>query len=367
MEITERPPTPFATSEGIVYVTAELWALDRWEGEGPPDLRGPWAIKPKFSVGGFRSCAELAIVDHLRRDGWQGVWVSAFPGAGPIRSEWFPAPCFQTLGQAGAPAWAVEMFELLKAANGGKLSGFFDVFAWREPGQVRFIEAKVGPDSIRDNQRRFVETALRFHHPQEFTIVEVPGIRSPKGTRAAVDDDDGSDEPIWRIARLLRRRNAIDAKMAAILQRPMTSGHLGEWLASHIFDIELERVAQGLDGHFRAGPLQDRTVNIKWYLQREGLLDTSDSNELDFYLVLAGPPGTASSSRGTTRPWCIDAVFLFDARQLRAEQIERGVKQGVASSVIKAQWEAAEIYPTVRCFLLQVTPVQAALLELFRP
>ena len=38
-------------------------------------------------------------------------------------------------------------------------------------------------------------------------------------------------------------------------------------------------------------------------------------------------------------------MFLFDARQLRSEQITRGVKRGVASSVIKQQWLAAEIYP----------------------
>jgi hypothetical protein len=41
--------------------------------------------------------------------------------------------------------------------------GFFDVFAWREPGQVRFYEAKVGPDRIKPTQLRFIELALRFH------------------------------------------------------------------------------------------------------------------------------------------------------------------------------------------------------------
>ena len=55
--------------------------------------------------------------------------------------------------------------DLLRAANGGKLDGFFDVFAWREPGEVRFDEAKVGRrDSIRPSQRRFVKLALDLHH-----------------------------------------------------------------------------------------------------------------------------------------------------------------------------------------------------------
>jgi len=55
-----------------------------------------------------------------------------------LRTEWFPAPAVKTLAETGAPAWAVEAFERLRAANGGSLGSFFDVFAWREPGQVRF-------------------------------------------------------------------------------------------------------------------------------------------------------------------------------------------------------------------------------------
>ena len=126
----------------------------------------------------------------------------------------------------------------------------------------------------------------------------------------------------------------------------MTSGHLGDWIAAQIFDIELEAsaAAAGIDGHFRSRALQDRTVNIKWYLKREGVLDTTESTALDYYLVLAGPPSAAASSRGTARPWCIEAVFLFDALQLRSEQITRG-KRGIASSVIKQQWQPPRSTP----------------------
>jgi hypothetical protein len=182
------------------------------------------------------------------------------------------------------------------------------------------------------------------------------------GTLPAVDE--GS---LTQAAALLRERNAIDAELARFIQRPMTSGHLGEWIAAQVFDIELEAsaVAAGIDGHFRSGPLQGRTVNIKWYLKREGLLDTTESTALDYYLVLTGPPSAAVSSRGSTRPWCIEAVFLFDARQLRSEQITRGVKRGVASSVIKQQWTAAEIYPSPTNTQLPVTSQQAEQLKLF--
>jgi hypothetical protein len=92
-----------------------------------------------------------------------------------LRSEWFPAPAVTTLAETGAPMWAVEIFDRLRAANGGTLGGFFDVFAWREPGQVRFAEAKAGPDRIKPTQLKFAELALRFHHLQEFMIIEVAG------------------------------------------------------------------------------------------------------------------------------------------------------------------------------------------------
>lgn len=185
-------------------------------------------------------------------------------------------------------------------------------------------------------------------------------------TRATLPDV--NDELIKRAAELLSKRNAVDAGIAGIMHRPMTSGHLGEWIASQVFDISLEptATATAIDGRFRSGPLQGRTVNVKWYLKREGLLDMAESDQLDYYLVLTGPPSGAVSSRDATRPWCIEAAFLFDARQLRAEQVGRGVKPGAASSVLQRQWAAAEIYPAAGNSLLEVTAQQADMLSLFR-
>jgi hypothetical protein len=108
-------------------------------------------------------------------------------------------------------------------------------------------------------------------------------------------------------------------------------------------------------------------ADIRWYLKREGMLDTTESAALDYYLVLTGSTSPAGSSRGGSRPWCIQAVFLFDARQLRAEQIARGVKRGIASSVIKQQWAAAEIYPSASNSRLPITPHQVEQLKLFVP
>jgi len=177
------------------------------------------------------------------------------------------------------------------------------------------------------------------------------------------------EDDLRTIAGLLHERNAIDAKIAAVTGRPMTAGHLGEWIAANVFDIELEHSAASaaLDGRFVSGQLQGRSVNVKWYLKREGLLDVTQSDLLDYYLVLTGPAVPAAHSRGSVRPWRLQSVYLFDARKLLGELRERGVKIGVATSVRTAQWSAAEIYPEQRNNTLIVQPEQQTILRLFAP
>jgi hypothetical protein len=199
MEITELPPTPLVLPAAgkLVHIRTQRWALERWDGEDEPGLAVPWARKPKFAVNGGRSCAELAIVHHLQAGGWNGVWVNAFRGE--LRTQWFPAPAARQVAAVGAPGWAVETFGRLRAANGGTLTGFFDVFAWREPGQVAFVEAKVGPDRIKATQLRFMEIALRFCQLDDFMIVEIPGpspLRTPTHQPAATASQAAARRPV---------------------------------------------------------------------------------------------------------------------------------------------------------------------------
>lgn len=175
------PPTRFDLP-GVtqpVYIATQQWALEPWEGEDGPELPKTWRDKHKFSVNGSRSCAELAVLRRLQGGGWDGFWVYPF-NPPQLLTEWpwppLPGPRVTTITQTGAPEWAVKIFDCLRAQNGGKLAGFFDVFAWREPGEIRFYEVKVVPgDRITDSQREFVERALRLgRRLEEFTIIEVP-------------------------------------------------------------------------------------------------------------------------------------------------------------------------------------------------
>lgn len=60
------------------------------------------------------------------------------------------------------------------------------------------------------------------------------------------------NDPLIEIARLLSERNSIDAKLGQIIDRPTTSGHLGEWIASEVFDIKAGRkpILASADVHF---------------------------------------------------------------------------------------------------------------------
>ncbi len=175
-------------------------------------------------------------------------------------------------------------------------------------------------------------------------------------------------EQLIQLAELLRHYTAIGDKIARLISRPVALGHLGEFVAAQIFRIELAASAteKGLDGRFVGGPLAGRTVNVKWYGKREGMIGLDLSERAEYYLVLSGPKSTALSSRGATRPWRIDAVYLFDARQLHQALRERKVKiDSSATSVANKYWEAAEIYPTVRNSILSLTDEQRNLLALF--
>ena len=175
------------------------------------------------------------------------------------------------------------------------------------------------------------------------------------------------NQPLENLASLLRERNAIDAKLSRLLDRPPEKGHIGEFIASRILNIRLEESAshKGSDGCFADGPLRGRSVDFKYTSKLDGLLNINPQAVPDFFLVLAGPRTPPGSSRGETRPFLIESVHLFDAGQVVEDLKARGRKIGIATSVLRATWEAAEIFPRERCPLLRLTPEQSMMFRLF--
>ncbi len=174
-------------------------------------------------------------------------------------------------------------------------------------------------------------------------------------------------DPLAGLAELLRNRNRVDAEIARLIVRPAIRGHLGEFIASHVFRIKLEDSAsrKAWDGRFTTGALAGRTVNVKWYAIQENCLDITPESLPDFYLVLAGPQGRAGSSRGGHQPLVLESVYLFEAEPLVQVLKARGTRIWNPTSVPKKHWEAAEVYPRSMNGTLVLTPEQRALLELF--
>ena len=95
-------------------------------------------------------------------------------------------------------------------------------------------------------------------------------------------------DKLKELARLIRQRNEIAREIGALIGRPALVGHIGEWIAQEVFSMRLEdsAVQKGFDGRFCAGPLVGKTVNVKWYGKREGLLDVNPDGVPDLYLVM---------------------------------------------------------------------------------
>jgi len=133
-------------------------------------------------------------------------------------------------------------------------------------------------------------------------------------------------DELKHLAALIKRRNAIEVEITAIIGRPANIGHLGEHIA---------------------------------------VLDITPDSPPDFYLVLTGPKSPATSSRGKTRPWLIESVYLFDAASLLNQLKARGMKIGIATSMTQTLWDKSEIYPVQNNGQLVLSEEQCAYHALF--
>ena len=170
------------------------------------------------------------------------------------------------------------------------------------------------------------------------------------------------------LAGLLREHNKVGEQIAKLIGRPALTGHLGEFIASKIFDVELEKSATsaGIDGRFRSGLLAGRSVNIKCYLKLE-TLDINPRYLPDYYLVLTGPRSKAANSRGASRPFVISHVFLFETSPLCASLIARGIKLQTGSSLRRDIWDAGEVFPESNNARYEISDAQRSTLALFAP
>ncbi|HKU49564.1 MAG TPA: VRR-NUC domain-containing protein [Nitrososphaera sp.] len=129
--------------------------------------------KPVLVHDGRVIFGELAILRYLEKDQWKGVWVDSFHSHGRTDVLWSGMP--PTGVPPALPPKASEKFQAIKEQNGGRLSGFFDVFAWKEGGErddFIFIEYKGRGDPASENESEWISAALAAGvKPEQLCIV----------------------------------------------------------------------------------------------------------------------------------------------------------------------------------------------------
>lgn len=176
------------------------------------------------------------------------------------------------------------------------------------------------------------------------------------------------NKDLKKLSDSIKEKNKIELTIAKVIDRPAIIGHAGEYIASKIFYIDLETsaVTRSIDGYFSEGNIKGKSVNIKWYGKKENLLDITPDYLPDYYLVMTGPSTPAISSRGCTRPWSINSVFLFNSVKLVNILKSFGIKIGIATSVRSYLWDEAEIFPNQRNPELVLSDEQISMLNLFK-
>lgn len=177
-------------------------------------------------------------------------------------------------------------------------------------------------------------------------------------------------ESLADLAAVIAQRNDIDQAISQIIGCPAHTGHVAEFIAAAIFELDLMPTAnhKHFDGTFSEGPLKNQTINVKYRGRHYGGLNMGTSqvarNHPDWYLVLAGPTSKPASSKRTTTPWAIDQVFLLNSRELLIHL--NGKRPGISTSLPKAVWKAAMLFPEAASPHYQITEKQRSLLTLFR-
>lgn len=177
----------------------------------------------------------------------------------------------------------------------------------------------------------------------------------------------GNVNSLEELAGFIKQWNAIGSQISAVTGRPALPGHIAEFVAATIFDIELLQSAsqKGIDGYFKGGSLTGKSVNIKFKAKNDGNMNLTLNGPPDVYLVLAGPRVPPISSRGTTQPWVIDSIFLFDSPALIQRLIDRKVKIGDSTSVVQELWRNAQVYPESTNETFELTTEQRHAVGLF--
>lgn len=136
---------------------------DQWSGDAPAGLPRTYTSKPMIDWNGIPFYAELVILDMLKRDDWQGVWVDSFHrkflDCMPDRDAVADLPV-DVANEISSIRKVYRRIAEDHRLSRGAFGGCWDVLCWKS-NELLFIETKrKSKDRLQKSQRAWLEAAL---------------------------------------------------------------------------------------------------------------------------------------------------------------------------------------------------------------
>jgi len=154
-------------SSGDSYTINTIHLLFEKGTLGPKKINDKtYSTKPIINYKNEILFPELAILKMYKEDNWNGVWIDTF------HKKYLDNMPYNKLSNVTLPDNQNSILEKIKALNNNKLSGFWDVFLWKNNKEFMFIESKGIPsnDKIRNTQVVWLESALKILPIESFLI-----------------------------------------------------------------------------------------------------------------------------------------------------------------------------------------------------
>jgi hypothetical protein len=146
---------------GIVEIPKARPLFEKWTGESIPDTYNGKVI---LDSDGKPAFAELLILNTLKKDGWDGVWVDTYRNT--YRTEYWPK------NSVKLPPESEKLLNRIYEMAGSR-KGCWDVFCWKKDSFIFAESKRRNHDKIRDTQISWLNAAFKCGLPlSSFLIVE---------------------------------------------------------------------------------------------------------------------------------------------------------------------------------------------------
>lgn len=162
-----RVPISFPSGRMIHDLPGVSIRLPKWDGAPFVDDFGRKA-SAMVELDGQHTFAELAVLRILEKDGWSGRWVSTFSTGKEIwkyLTDWQDVPRAEQKTRPIQDDTPRQLIARIAGFNKPRYyKGCWDVFAWRQPDDVAFLQLKRAgrktEDLLSKDQEEWVRSAL---------------------------------------------------------------------------------------------------------------------------------------------------------------------------------------------------------------